>query len=162
PAVKTVEIREDTVLDPSRQYGQIEIKASGITVDGKGAWLIGDRHGRPNTFQGSAITAEGVSHVTLKNLNAKGWETGLRISNGSEWAIENCDFSDNFHDPDLGWGEHGRRGGMVLTKVHNSVVRNCKANRVWDACVLVDSNDNRLEASNFSHASDTCLKLWSS
>ena len=64
-----------------------------------------------------AVSAKGVSRVTLKNLNAKGWETGLQIEDGSGWLVENCDFSDNFHDPEFGWGENGRRGGIVLERV---------------------------------------------
>ena len=116
----------------------------------------------PRTYQQVAIAAQGVSHVTLKNLNAKGWETGLQIEDGSHWVIENCDFSDNFHDPDFGWGENGRRGGIVLTRISNSTLRHNRANRVWDACVLVDSHDNLLVDNDFSHTSNTCLKMWNS
>ena len=155
-------ITQDTVLDPAKTYSQIVIKASGITIDGRGAWLVGAKQGAAKDFQHVAIAAQGVSHVTLKNLNAKGWETGLQIEDGSEWLIENCDFSDNFHDPDFGWGENGRRGGIVLTRVSKSTLRRNRANRVWDACVLVESHDNLLVDNDFSHTSNTCLKMWNS
>ncbi len=153
-------ITEDTQLDPQRTYGRIEIRASNITIDGRGAWLIGKSDGEPRDFQDAAILAENVSDVTLKNVRAKGWETGIVVRNGHNWTIEGCDFSDNFHDPQFGWGENGRRGGMVLERVSESVVRNNRANRVWDACVLVDCHKNRLEGNDFSHTSNTCLKLW--
>ncbi len=153
-------ITGDTTLDPGRTYGPIVIQASGITIDGRGAWLIGSEEGDPNEFHDAAITAEGVSNVTLRNVNAKGWETGLHVVDGAGWTIEDCDFSDNFHDPAFGWGENGRRGGIVLERVIGSTLQRNKANRVWDACVLVDSSDNVLEDNDFSHTSNTCLKLW--
>ena len=109
-----LEITQDTVLDPAKTYGRIVIKASGMTVDGRGAWLVGATQGEPKTFKHTAVSAKGVSRVTLKNVNAKGWETGLTVEDGERWLVEGCNFSDNFHDPDFGWGEHGRRGGIVL------------------------------------------------
>ncbi len=156
------EIHQDTVLDPAKTYGRIVIRASHITLDGRGARIVGATAGNPREFQGVAISAKGVSRVTLKNLRVQGWETGLKIEDGSQWSIENCDLSDNFHDPEFGWGENGRRGGIVLEKVKHSTLRKNKANRVWDGCVLVQSDDNTLEDNDFSHTSNTCLKLWNS
>ncbi len=157
-----LEITKDTILDPNRTYGPLVIKSSNVKIDGRGAWVIGVTQGNPASFTGVGIQAQGVTNVVLKNLNAKGWETGLALKNVSEWVIEHCDFSDNFTDPEFGWGENGRRGGIVLTNARHTVIRNCKANRVWDACVIVDSNDNTIENNDFSHTSDTCLKLWNS
>lgn len=37
-----------------------------------------------------------------------------------------------------------------------------RANRTWDACVLVDSSDNEIAGNDFSRSSNTCLKLWTS
>jgi parallel beta-helix repeat protein len=155
-----LDIDRDTTLDPGKTYGRIVIKASNVTVDGRGAWLIGAKEGDAKSFQGTAIAAEGVDNVTLKNVNAKGWETGLHLKTAKGWAVENCNFSDNFHDPGFGWGENGRRGGIVLEGVTKSTLRKNRANRVWDACVLVASDDNLLEDNDFSRTSNTCLKLW--
>ena len=157
-----LEIDRDTTLDPGKTYGRIVIKASNITVDGRGVWLVGASSGDPTSFQGTAIVAEGVDNIKLKNINAKGWETGLHLKNAKGWTIENCNFSDNFHDPKFGWGENGRRGGIVLERVTKSILRKNRANRVWDACVLVASDDNLLEDNDFSRTSNTCLKLWNS
>src|ERR1051326_8289652 len=137
-----LEITVDTTLHPQKPYGPIVIKKSGVTIDGRGAWLIGAKEGNPKEFKGVAISAVGVSDVTLKNVNAKGWETGLKITDASGWRVENCNFSDNFHDPKFGWGENGRRGGIVLERVHKSTLKKNKANNVWDACVLVGCDDN--------------------
>lgn len=157
-----LEITADVTLDAKKTYGPIIIKKSGVTIDGRGAWLVGAKEGNPKEFKGVAISAAGVSNVMLKNVNAKGWETGLKVAGGTEWRIENCNFSDNFHDPKFGWGENGRRGGIVLDRVSKSTLKKNKANRVWDGCVLVDCNDNSLEDNDFSHTSNTCLKLWHS
>ncbi|KKL83008.1 hypothetical protein LCGC14_1979070 [marine sediment metagenome] len=163
PASRPVlEIGQDTVLDPARQYGQIVITASNITIDGRGAWLLGSPADDSNKFTQTAISASGLSGVTLRNINAKGWEIGLKITDGKDWHVENCDFSDNFHDPQFGWGENGRRGGIVAERVCESVFRKNRANRVWDACVLVQCHDNTIEDNDFSHTSNTCLKLWNS
>ena len=162
-ARSVLEVTSDITLDPNMTYGSIVVRASGITIDGNGAWLLGTSE--PNsdaarTFRGTAVTADGFSNVTLRNINAKGWETGLAVRNAEGWKIENCNFSDNFHDPEFGWGENGRRGGIVLEQVRKSTLTGNRANRVWDGCVLVDSDDNLLERNDFSHTSNTCLKLW--
>ncbi|MEY3175497.1 MAG: hypothetical protein RLZZ436_3411 [Planctomycetota bacterium] len=163
PAPKVLEITTDTTLDPNQTYHAIIVRRSGVTIDGRGAWLIGaptDSATPAKEFRGTAVLAEGVSNVTLRNINARGWETGLVIRNGSGWLIENCNFSDNFHDPDFGWGENGRRGGILLDRVVRSTLLRNRANRVWDGCVLLESDDNLLVDNNFSDCSNTCLKLW--
>lgn len=155
-------VTENITLDPAKAYGRMVIKASNVTIDGKGAWLIGAKEGNPKGFKGTAVFAEGVSHVALKNVNAKGWEIGLNVKNGNGWTIENCNFSDNFHDPKFGWGENGRRGGIVLERVTESKLHKNKANRVWDGCVLVGCDKNSLIENDFSRTSNTCIKLWNS
>lgn len=162
PDATVLEITKDTQLEPGRVYSRIVIKASNIAVDGCGAWVVGATGTAANERKGTGVTAENVSNVTLRNLNVRGCETGIRVSGASGWLIENCNASDNFHDPDFGWGENGRRGGIVLERVSHSTLKENKANRVWDGCVLVDSCDNRLLDNDFSHASNTCLKLWKS
>lgn len=159
PPPKQTLVTADLVLDPAVDYGTLVIAASNITIDGRGTVLNGG-DAPPNLRRGTGITSQGQSNVVLKNVRAKHWETGLHVVDGENWTIENCDFSDNFHDPDFGWGENGRRGGIVLENVRKSTLRNNRANHVWDACVLVDCDQNTLAANDFSHTSNTCLKLW--
>ena len=159
-ALPPLEITKDTVLDPAKSYGRLVIKASNITLDGRGAWIIGATRGDPKDYKEVGVSARGVSNVTLKNLNAKGWDIGLKVEHGSHWLVENCNFSDNFHYPEAGWGELGRRGGIVFEFVDHSRLRKNKANRVWDACMLANSDDNLVEENDFSHTSNTCLSLW--
>lgn len=160
PDVPVLEVTKDTTLDPKKTYGRVLVKASNVAVDGRGAWVIGADGGKPNTYKGVGIEGKGVSGVAVKNVNVRGFETGLRIEAGEKWAVENCDFSDNFHDPAFGWGENGRRGGILLVGVRGSTIKNCKANRVWDGCVLDHSDGNTLSGNDFSRCSNTCLKLW--
>jgi len=155
-----LEISADTVLDPDTIYGPIVVKASGITLDGRGAVLVGAESDDPKTFTGTGLRGEGVSGVTVRNLRARGFERGLHVSDGEAWRVEGCDFSDNFHDPRFGWGENGRRGGILLERVKRSRIAGNRANRVWDGCVLVASDDNEVVDNDFSHASNTCLSLW--
>jgi parallel beta-helix repeat protein len=156
------EITTDTTLDPAKTYGPLVVKASNVTIDGKGATIQGATEGNPKTFKGVGISARGVSNVTLRNVVVKGFETGLHVSDASGWTVEGCNFSGNFHDPEFGWGENGRRGGILLERVKGSTFRKNRANRNWDACTLVDSNANVIEENDFSFTSDTCLKLWHS
>ncbi|HLQ31589.1 MAG TPA: right-handed parallel beta-helix repeat-containing protein [Chloroflexota bacterium] len=144
-------------LEPGRTYAGLRITASGVTVDGRGAVIQGSR-----PHEGIGISATGIDGVTLRNVTVRGFETGLRIEQARGWTIEQCDFSDNFHDPDFGWGDNGRRGGIVLLEVVDSVLRDNRANRVWDACGLYGCERIQVLDNDFSHASNTCLRLWQS
>jgi parallel beta-helix repeat protein len=157
-------IDRDTVLDKGAvlRHGLI-IKADGVTIDGNGATLQGPgKAGDLKTFAGVGVLAEGCSDVTIRNLKARGFECGLAASDGHGWRIEACDFSDNYHDPDYGWGDYGRVGGIILTRISKSVIRQNKANRVWNGLDLWESDNNTIEKNDFSHCSNVCLKLWTS
>ena len=92
----------------------------------------------------------------------RGFATGLVIRQARAVSVTDCDFSDNYHNPKHGWGELPARGGILLERVRQSVIRHNRANRVWDALHLVDSDDNLIEDNDFSHCSNTCAKLWKS
>jgi hypothetical protein len=67
-----LEVTKDTVLDPAKTYGRIVIKSSDVTIDGRGAWVAGTTQGDPKSYKGVGISAEGVSHVTLRNVQRQG------------------------------------------------------------------------------------------
>ncbi len=141
----------------------IVIRASHITIDGNGATIVGPgKVGDPKSFAGVGILAEGCSGVILRNIKARGFQCGLVAAGGDSWLIEGCNFSGNFHDPEFGWGEQGRFGGMIFTQVSRSVVRSCIAREVWNALDLSECDDNVFERNDFSHTSNVCLKLWTS
>jgi len=162
-------VTRDVELQPEITYGGLVIAASGVTVDGRGARIVGPvQHAaelsgataRTSAFTGTGVQAAGVDDVTLRGLRVRGFEIGLLLQDARGWTIEDCDVSDNFHDPDFGWGEQGSRGGLVLRRVGGSTLRRVRANRNWDGCSLADSDDNSILACDFSHCSNTCLKLW--
>src|SRR5207249_8638883 len=99
------------------------IRASHITLDGNGVTLVGPgQAGKPDTFKGVAILAEGCSDVHIRNLKAKGYASGLVAVDGEGWLIEDCDFSDNYHDPEFGWGNGPRQGGLILARISRSTI----------------------------------------
>ena len=139
-----IEVREDVVLDPDVVYGGIVVRADGVTIDGAGALVLGAEEGDPKDFTGTGVRAEGVSGVTLRNVRVRGFERGLHVTGARGWTIAGCDFSDNFHDPRFGWGENGLRGGILLERVSKSRLEGNRANRTWDACTLVECDDDEL------------------
>lgn len=144
---------------------RLVVRVSGVTIDGNGATLLGPgRIGDVESLAeaGDGVRLEGVSGVTLKNLRARGFATGLRLRDVSAANVTGCDFSDNFHHPKHGWGELPARGGIILERVRHSVFRENRANRVWDALHLLDADENLVEDNDFSHCSNTCAKLWKS
>ena len=58
-SVPLLEVARDTVLDPGTTYGRLVIKASNITIDGRGAWLIGARKRADEVFQGDGRLCQG-------------------------------------------------------------------------------------------------------
>lgn len=139
------------------------VRASHVTIDGQGATLqgpglIGDLKSLEQA--GVGILLEGCANVTICNLRVRGFATGLVARDAQALWVEDCDFSDNYHNPKHGWGELPPRGGVLLERTRQSVLRKNKANRVWDGLHLVESHDNLIEDNDFSHCSNTCAKLW--
>lgn len=167
--VPVLVVTRDVQLDPAAEYGGLVIEAHGVTVDGRGARITGPvlRAARaagtppdPAAFTGTGVRARGVDGVTLRGLRVEGFALGLAVEDASGWRIEGCDLSDNLHDPAFGWGEPGERGGLLLVRVRDSVLAGNRAQRNWNACSLVECDRLELRDNAFSHASNTCLKLW--
>jgi hypothetical protein len=119
---------------------RLVLRASHVVIDGSGATLVGPAHpGEPASYEnaGVGVQAEGVSDVTLHNLKVKGFATGLAIAEGRAWRVERSDFSDNHDNPQFGWGGLPPRGGIRLTRVHDSIFEKNKANRVWNGLDLL-------------------------
>jgi len=157
-------VTNDLVLEPGATWNtRLIVRASHVTIEGRGATLQGPGTAGdlPSLEQaGTGLLLEGCVDVTVRNLKARGFATGLVARDGQALLIEGCDFSDNYDNPKHGWGELPRRGGLLLERVHQSVARKNKANHVWDGLHLVESEDNLIEDNDFSHCSNTCAKLW--
>src|SRR5438128_704072 len=109
PAYREIVVSQNTTLDRNALVdARLVIRAGHVVIDGRGATLVGPAHpGDLLSYEnaGTGVRAEGVSDVTLRHLKAKGFATGLAITDGRNWRVENCDFSDNYHNPGFGWGE---------------------------------------------------------
>ncbi|MBN2475283.1 MAG: right-handed parallel beta-helix repeat-containing protein [Pirellulales bacterium] len=154
----------DLTLEKNAQLrANLVIRADYVTIDGNGATLLGPgQPGKPDTFQGYGIVADGCRGVTLRNIKVKGFAAALVVSDGDHWLVEGCDFSDNYHVPEAGWGNGPRQGGLILTRVRQSVFRDNRANRVWNGLDLDQCSDNLVLDNDFSHCSNVCLKMATS
>lgn len=161
------------------------IAADDIVVDGNGAVLrggctpqevktctnleefgYGESASPDNAHQlgywGTGLRVEGRARVTIMNLSLTGFDIGALIDSCAEITLINCDLSGCFHDPAWGWDEHGEHGAIVLRSSERCRILNCRANNVWDALNMRYSNDCLVYGCDFSHTSDTGLKLWHS
>jgi parallel beta-helix repeat protein len=164
--MREIIVTNDLVLPKDAEMSvRFIVRASDVSIDGNGATLVGaGKVGDTNSLEsaGIGVLMEGATGVTLKNLRVRGFATGLVLRQVTAASVSDCDFSDNYHNPEHGWGDLPARGGLALERVRQSVIRHNRANRVWDALNLVDSDDNLIEDNDFSHCSNTCAKLWKS
>jgi parallel beta-helix repeat protein len=165
-AVQEIIVTNDLVLAPgSKVAARLVIRANHITIDGNGSTLTGPgRIGDAQSLEGAgvAILMEGVAGVSLRNIRAHGFATGLLVRNARAISISDCDFSDNYSNPQHGWGELPSRGGILCENVRHAVFRHNVASRNWDGMHLVDADDNLVAENDFSHCSNTAAKLWHS
>lgn len=163
-APEPLAVTRDTTLEAGATIqGGIVVRADHVVLDGNGATLVGPGvPGDPESFSGTGVLLEGVRNVVVKNLKARGFDRGLWAEDCEGLLIEGCDFSDNHHNPEFGWGEYERVGGILFTRVSRSVVRGNRANRVWNGCDLFESDENLIASNDFSYCSNVCLKLWTS
>ena len=157
-------VREDlTLATGSVLTTPLLIAADNVTIRGNGATVQGPVvPGRRETLRGIGICLEGRKGVTVEGLVVRGFEIGLKADDCTELTLRENDFSDNYHDPEYGWGDGDRNGGIVLTGVTNSTLTGNRANRVWNGLDLWDCDDNAIRDNDFSHCSNVCLKLWHS
>src|SRR5689334_20918668 len=102
PAYREIIVTQNTTLDRNAVLNaRLVVRAGHVVIDGRGATLVGPaRPGDLASYEnaGIGVRAEGVSDVTLRHLKVKGFATGLAITDGQGWRVENCDFSDNYHN----------------------------------------------------------------
>jgi nitrous oxidase accessory protein NosD len=164
--ISEITVTNDLVLDSGAQLrARLIVRTSYVTIDGNGAVLIGPGEiGRADSLEnaGLGILVEGATGVIIKNISVHGFSTGLVLRQAKAASITGCNFSDNYHNPAHGWGELPPRGGILCQQVTRSVIQHNRANRVWDALHLVESDDNLVIENDFSHCSNTAAKLWKS
>ncbi len=163
-AVPEIVVTNDYAFEPGvRLAARLVVRASHVTIDGRGAVLAGPGTvGDPKSLEdaGVGVLVEDATGVTVKHLAARGFATGLVLRRAEAVVVVGCDFSDNYHNPGHGWGELPPRGGIYAEGARHCVIQETRANRVWDGLHLVGANDNLIEDNDFSKCSNTCAKLW--
>lgn len=155
-AQEPLRITTDTTLERGKVYGPIVIAASKLELNGNGAVITGPAGKR----EGVGISSDGFDNVVIRDLTIKGFGIGLSIANGSGWHVQDCDVSDNYTDPDFGWGEKPPAGGVVCRNVANLRLERCQGHRNWDGVHLLDCRSVTVENCRFTHCSNTGLRLW--
>lgn len=146
----------------------ISIEKPGITVNGNGAILKGSDNpvlngaGDGYVNGGTGVTLNGQDNVTIKNLTAANYNLGLKATGSKGLHIENNSFSDNFTNPGYGWGDGNHYGGILLENVTGSVIKNNNATNVWNALMLIFSDDNEVFYNDFGICSNVNLYVWGS
>jgi parallel beta-helix repeat protein len=121
------------------------------------------KRGDRRYYGGVGIRSTGRSGVRLRNLRVEGFLTALHLRDCRGWLIEGNDFSDNYDDPDYGWGDGTESSGAVyLEGVTGSTLRGNRGHRVWNGISLRRSSGNRIETNEFSRCSNACLKMTQS
>ncbi len=163
--VRDLIVTNDLRLPPGDHAIRLIVRGSHITIEGRGAVLVGPGEtGDTNSLAvaGVGVAVDGVAGVTLKNVTVRGFAIGLQMRDATAISVSECDFSDNYHNPGHGWGELPARGGILCERVTQSTFLKNRASRVWDGLNLVDSDDNLIKDNDFSHCSNTAVKLWHS
>ncbi|MEO2074897.1 MAG: right-handed parallel beta-helix repeat-containing protein [Bacillus sp. (in: firmicutes)] len=160
-------ITEDTTFAPGvyefPSGKGITIGKSGITINGNGAVIVAPgKKEKKYSFRGTGIYSNGHSDLSIKNLTIKGFLLGCKLMNGTNILVENNDLSDNFTDPDYGWGDGDPDGALFLENVTRSKIHNNKGNNVWNGLHLYHCDENEISDNEFSYCTNVCLKMWRS
>ncbi|WP_274362051.1 right-handed parallel beta-helix repeat-containing protein [Paenibacillus thermotolerans] len=139
------------------------VAGDGIEIDGNGAVIRGrGKEGNKYSYWGIGLFANGRSRVTVSNLTISGFQIGMKVMNGTEWAIVGNDLSHNYTDPDFGWGDGEPFGALVLEHVSHSRITGNKGNKVWNGLNMKDCDYNVVTDNEMGHCTNVCLKLWRS
>lgn len=112
-------------------------------------------------YQGVGICADGVENVTIKGFGVHGFHDAVYITNSTGVTIENNDLSNNFTDPNGGWGDQ-LGGAVTLENVSDSTIRGNVANNNANGLYMKYSSGNTVVDNDFSVCSDVCLEMWNS
>ena len=140
----------------------ITVAKDNLIIDGNGATLIGPGQVElgPESYAGIGLSGYHRFGVTVTNLKIQGFKIGLLIDDGEGWMVDGNDFSDNYHDPDYGWGDGPSYGGLLLIRTRQTTIRKNTGRNNWNGLELRYSHGNEIADNDFSHCSNVCLKLW--
>jgi parallel beta-helix repeat protein len=169
-------------LDASDNPDQPVVLIEGyrVTVDFNNAILQGSNSKKnPDEFFGVAIVISSKStHVTIKNLKARGYKVALLAKGVTSLTLENCDFSYNYrqhlnstqekedisdwmsyhHNENDEWLRYG--AAIYLRNCNMPIIRNCKVTGGQNALMMTDCNDGLIINNDFSFNSGIGIGMY--
>ena len=142
----------------------LQVSGADFTLDLKGVRLIG---AGKNSGIGLHITD--ARNVVIKNAALTGFLWGIVLERCENVTLRNCRAVFNGDLPpgtvidESGRGpedQHG--GGILLRDCRKCLVQNAKSNYQWDGIDVVRSEDNVIEAGDFSYNNNWGVHFWNS
>lgn len=168
--IDTIELKEDGVRTFS-DMAEAKVFYWWDAAYGDGSAVADDLKNKPfdrtsygiptSAFKGTGILADGVSDVTIKGFTLSGFKNAMYLKNASGLTICENDLSNNYTDPNGGWGDQ-TGGAMTLEYVSGSTIENNVAFNNANGIYLKHSDGNKIYNNEFAICSDVCLEMWNS
>jgi parallel beta-helix repeat protein len=133
-------ITKTTTLPPNGQYHQaVVIDGSNLTFDCNGSTFTGEGIG-------VGILMQNKSNVTIRNCKVRGFDAGMYVVGGRNFAFERNDFSGNYVDDNYDI-ENLRpipHGGMILNGIQNARVQGNVSNGNITGIEILNSSKIRV------------------
>ncbi len=161
--------------------GAVQIAQDNLVVDFR-RWGLSGAAGEtlPNAYQGIGIRVTG-KNVTIRNAVVRGFHCGLYASGADGLTLEDCDFSDNYHQR-LGSTAQAEDGADWLYPHHNEnnewlnhcgaaiyvedckdvTVRRCLVKGGQNALCLDNVQSSKIYDNDFSFNSGWGIAMWRS
>lgn len=156
-------ITEDTTLEPGVYFlpNGLKIAASGITLDGNGATMIG--HDR----QKRGLQVEGQRDVTVKNLRLRDYYHGIYAHSCQRLTITDCQVTSTaevaantiFLDIWLD-AQHAYGGGILLWEVEDSTLTQNDLQHQMNGLLTYDCQRLTMHHNNASYCSGFGIHLY--
>jgi parallel beta-helix repeat protein len=160
-----MKITRDTILAPGVYYlpHGIEVAADHVTLDGKGALLVGDN------FQGRGVSVSQRTGITLRNLNVERYYHGLWVNASANVHVLN-NIVTRTHEvvgPDVFldvWLDRSRAygGGIFLSGVIDSTVTDNDVQHQQNGIMLYGCDHVEIARNNASFNSGYGILLYES
>lgn len=109
-------------------------------------------------FKGTGIVMEKVKGSSISGITVSGFYWAAKLVNCSGVTVADCDFSDNYTNPEGGWGDQ-EGGALLMEGVSKSTISGNNANNNANALIMRKSNNNTIKDNSFAIASDVCLEM---
>lgn len=111
-----------------------------------------------NAFKGTGLVMDGVKGSSVSGITLSGFYWAMSLKDCSGVTVEQCDLSDNYTDPQGGWGDQ-EGGALLMEGVSKSTIKGNNANNNANALIMRKSNNNTVKGNSFAIASDVCLEM---